>query len=363
MFMAQILSAFLSLIMFFFPTLNVSKIEVDKSVWKTDYDYVYVHGLSGWGSYDFQNNFLPYWGMFGGDMIKNLNSLGYKCRSASVDPDGSAWDRACELYAQLSGTRVDYGKAHSEKYGHERYGRDFSKNPLLKSWSAEDKINLLGHSFGGVTVRLLAELMANGSEEERSVTGENDISELFTGGKADWIYSITTLAAPTSGTTAYGFGDPEKLDDHDCAAYDMYIDNAMAINDRISTQDCTYYFAVPCSATVKNADGTYSFDETVNIEFPVRSTGERMMNLTGTTPGGYVVDESWLENDGMVNTISAGAPIGAPYVPLDRGNIKPGIWNVRETYRGDHMAFCGDLFTPNNIRPFFADWMNMINEI
>ena len=353
----------MTMIMFFFPTLNVSGINVDRTKWKTDYDYVYVHGLSGWGSYDFQNNFLPYWGMFGGDMIKNLNALGFKCHSASVDPDGSAWDRACELYAQLTGTRVDYGKAHSEKSGHDRYGKDFSKNPLLESWSAENKINLLGHSFGGVTVRLLAELMANGSEEEIAATGKDDISQLFTGGKADWIYSITTLAAPTNGTTAYGFGDPELLPDHDTAAYDMYIDNALAINERISTDENTYYFAVPCSATVKDENGNWTFDESVNVEFPVRSTGERMMSLTGTTPKGFVVDETWLESDGMVNTISAGAPFNAPSAPLDRNNIRPGIWNVAEVYRGDHMAFCGDLFTPNNIRPFFADWMDMINSI
>ncbi len=361
--MTRITSFILTLIMFLFPTLNVSKISVDKTEWKTDYEYVYCHGLSGWGSYDFRNNIMPYWGMFGGDMIKNLNALGFKCNAASVASDGSAWDRACELYAQLTGTKTDYGKAHSEKYGHDRYGKDFSKKPLIESWSSEDKINLLGHSFGGVTVRLLAELMANGSEAERAVTGADDISELFTGGKADWIYSVTTLAAPTNGTTAYGFGDPELLEDHDTAAYDMYIDNALALNERISTQSCTYYFAVPCSATVQNEDGAWSFDENINVEFPVRSTGSRMMNLTGVTPKGFVVDESWLESDGMVNTISAGAPFNAPSTPLDRENIQPGIWNVAETYRGDHMAFCGDLFRPNNIRPFFADWMDMINSI
>lgn len=361
--MTQIVSFMLGIIMFLFPTVNVSKITVDKTKWNTDYDYVYCHGLSGWGSYDIQNNIMPYWGMFGGDMIKNLNALGYKCHAASVAPSGSAWDRACELYAQIAGTRVDYGKAHSEKFGHERFGKDFSKKPLIDSWSSEDKINLLGHSFGGVTVRLMAELMANGSEEEMAATDKGDISPLFTGGKADWIYSITTLAAPTNGTTAYGFGDPEKLADHDTAAYDMHIDVALAINERISTQDCTYYFAIPCSATKQNPDGSWSFDEDINVEFPVRSTGERMMNLTGTTPKGFVVDESWLESDGMVNTISAGAPFNAPSAPLDRENIEPGIWYVRETYRGDHMAFCGDLFKPHNIRPFFADWMNMINEI
>ena len=361
--MTRITSFFLTVIMFLFPTLNVSKINVDRTEWKTDYEYVYVHGLSGWGSYDFQNNIFPYWGMFGGDMIKNLNARGYKCSAASVAPSGSAWDRACELYAQLTGTRTDYGKAHSERCGHDRYGKDFSKKPLIESWSAEDKINLLGHSFGGVTVRLLAELMANGDPAELAATDPADISEFFTGGKADWIYSVTTLAAPTNGTTAYGFTDPELLEDHDCAAYDMYIDKALEINERISTQSCTYYFAVPCSATVQNDDGTWSFDESVNIEFPVRSTGERMMNLTGTTPGGYVVDESWLETDGMVNTISAGAPFNAPSKALDKDNIGPGVWNVTEPFRGDHMVFCGDLLRPYNIRPFFAEWMNMINSI
>ncbi len=361
--MTRIISFFLTVIMFLFPTLNVSKISADKSAWKTDYDYVYCHGLSGWGSYDLSNIVLPYWGMFGGDMIKNLNARGYKCHAASVDPDGSAWDRACELYAQIAGTRVDYGKAHSEKFGHDRYGKDFSKKPLVKSWSSEDKINLLGHSFGGATVRLMASLMANGDRNELAATDRNEISGLFTGGKGDWIYSITTLAAPTNGTTAYGFDDPEALKDHDTAAYDMHIDCALALNERITTQPYTYYFAVPCCATIRNADGTRSFDPNVNVEIPVRATGERMMALTGTTPGGFVVDEAWLDHDGMVNTVSAGAPFNAPAKPLDKENIRPGIWNVAEVYRGDHMAFCGDLLHPNNIRPFFAEWMNMINGI
>ncbi len=143
----------------------------------------------------------------------------------------------------------------------------------------------------------------------------------------------------------------------------MHIDCALALNERIPTDAHTYYFAVPCSATVQGADGSWAFDPTINVEFPVKSTGGRMMNLTGTTPGGYVVDESWMENDGMVNTISAGAPFNAPSRPLDRSHVLPGVWNVAPVYRGDHMAFCGNLFRPHNIRPFFADWMNMINEI
>ena len=151
--------------------------------WNTNYTYVFVHGLSGWGSYDSTNKFLKYWGMFGGDLLKYLNKQGFDCYAASVDPQGSAWDRACELYAQLTGNIVDYGKEHSERCGHERFGTDYTGNALISSWSAQDKINLIGHSFGGATVRMLADLMADGSEAERNATDENDLSDLFKGNK------------------------------------------------------------------------------------------------------------------------------------------------------------------------------------
>ena len=103
--------------------------------------------------------------MFGGDAIKYFNKQGFNCYAASVAPHYSAWDRACELYAQLTGTKVDYGEAHSKAMGHERYGEDFTGRALIPSFSATDKINLVGHSFGGATIRLFAEIMANGSED------------------------------------------------------------------------------------------------------------------------------------------------------------------------------------------------------
>lgn len=46
---------------------------------------------------------------------------GYEVYTATVGPIVSNWDRACELYAYIKGGRVDYGKIHSEKYGHSRY--------------------------------------------------------------------------------------------------------------------------------------------------------------------------------------------------------------------------------------------------
>ena len=73
--------------------------------------YIFVHGLSGWGSYDAAYRRMPCWGMRGGDLIVFLRGKGFDCYAASVAPTGSARDRACELYAQLAGTRVDYGAA------------------------------------------------------------------------------------------------------------------------------------------------------------------------------------------------------------------------------------------------------------
>ena len=253
--------------MFCFPALNIPHVKVDDTKFNTEYANVFVHGLAGWGSYTWYNDFLPYWGMFGGDLMQYLNARGFECYSASVDPTGSAWDRACELYAQLTGTVTDYGEEHSKRCHHDRYGEDYSSDPLIDEWSAEDKINLLGHSFGGVTVRLLAELMANGSEAEREASG-SDVSDLFTGGKADWIYSVTALAAPHNGTTAYLVRDAIIKDVNataeeravvamltvataphldralsDSAEYDMDIDHALAINENISTLKNIYYFS------------------------------------------------------------------------------------------------------------------------
>ena len=39
--------------------------------------YVFVHGLSGWGSYDETYKRMPYWGMRGGDLISYLNEQGF----------------------------------------------------------------------------------------------------------------------------------------------------------------------------------------------------------------------------------------------------------------------------------------------
>lgn len=105
--------------------------------------YVFIHGTAGWGSYDKRYERMPYWGMRGGDLIAYLNEKGFESYAASVSPFGSAWDRACELYAQIFGKKVDYGRSHSKEYGHERFGRDYSECPLIRDLTDDTKLVLI----------------------------------------------------------------------------------------------------------------------------------------------------------------------------------------------------------------------------
>ena len=85
--------------------------------------------------------------------------------------------------------------------------------------------------------------------------------------------------------------------------------------------------------------------------------------LHSHTAGGMTVDETWRENDGLVNTISARAPSGASWKPLDKSSIRPGLWNVFPTVDGDHMWPQGGLLHRHDIRGFYLDLLTMIRDI
>ena len=59
--------------------------EYDSSQWKTNYSYVFINGLMGWGQYDAQYKAMPYWGVFGGEMMKKLNVKQNTITSANSD--------------------------------------------------------------------------------------------------------------------------------------------------------------------------------------------------------------------------------------------------------------------------------------
>lgn len=162
---------------------------------------VLIHGLGGWGEDAPTNAYSHYWGGDATDLPAALRAEGCAVIAPSVGPISSTWDRACELYAKLTGTRVDYGAAHAAAHNHARFGRDYTDaGPMLPGWGETATAALVGHSFGGETARLLAWLLANGDEAERS-TEQADRSPLFDGGHTHWVYSVTTLCSPQNGSS------------------------------------------------------------------------------------------------------------------------------------------------------------------
>ncbi|MBE6820820.1 MAG: helix-turn-helix domain-containing protein [Ruminococcaceae bacterium] len=387
---------------------------------KLSYPYVLVHGLGGWGEGNSINDMAQYWGGGSSDLKKVLEAEGYEVYTPGVGPVSSAWDRACELYAQLAGTRVDYGEAHSKEHNHNRYGRTYTE-PLIANWGMKMnggqtvKINLVGHSFGGATVRLLTSLLEYGSEAEMQAGGE-DTSPLFTGGKGNYVHSVTALCAPHNGssltevlntvgstlgvtnttdmlmTLCFGvagiaapvegiydfrldhFGidkiDPKSAiaavtaSGNDHAAYDLSPDGAAELNKEIKTVEGVYYFSYAYSTTQQG--------KILGRQVPLTSTlpilspfALAMGQYKGTTAGGIEIDESWQENDGLVNVVSARYPAGEEYMSLPESpeDISRGIWNVAPKRTGDHGTVIGLNAKAGKTKEFYIELFTMIDSL
>jgi len=359
------------------------------------YPIVFVHGLAGWGESAGLHWITPGWGQFAGSIPKYLAGYGYECYAASVGPVSSVWDRACELYAQLTGTRVDYGAAHAAKFGHERYGETYRK-ALVPGWNDSDRrIHLLGHSMGGATARLLAQLLARGDADERAATPEGDLSPLFGGALGGRVASITTLGAPHNGSTALEPGGgsdtlytgltvlgyasniswifsrlyPFRLghfgmspkgfwrapwnvfkvkrafdENPDGAQVDLTVDGAAAVNEGIQCLPDIYYFSYYACKTLDDGNGNQVPKDGMWFLFRKPSSAMGLRREPYTTPGGTRIDDAWMRSDGLVNVISALYPFGEPHQDYDPADLRPGVWQVMpviEEY--DHMDFAGGL--------------------
>lgn len=190
-----------------------------------DYPIVFLHGFAGWGRNELAG--LKYWGGII-DLEQELKSAGYEAYTAVVGPFSSNWDRACEFYAYIKGGRVDYGAAHSEKYGHERFGKTFPG--LYSQWGENEdsvnKIHIVAHSMGAPTARLLVQLLEEGYNEEiTAILGDNPtqeeidtaiasnaLSPLFTGNCNDWVASVSSFAGANDGTTLADFANSASGD-------------------------------------------------------------------------------------------------------------------------------------------------------
>ena len=405
---------------------------------RSDDPVVFVHGLFGWGQRDKIFRIMPYWGMTTGSLPDYLATQGYETYAASVGPLSSAWDRACELYAQLVGARTDYGVKHAQDFGHERYGIDYEA-PLFDGWGTERAVNLVGHSFGGATTRLFLEILTNGCPEEVAAAKAAGVepSPFFLGGKGGWVHSLTAIAAPHNGTTfiesnsdftkfaadlttaaakalglsslkgVYDFqldqfgirkDDNETfsqaldrvlrsdfLSHNDNAFLDLTIDKSLEINKGIEIQPNVYYFSYAGDQT--------STDPLTGNHYPtvsaIPSNGMCALMMPGSvnmgkyydkyTAGGIYIDQSWLPNDGLVNTVSALYPTTTDkntteclkrdgtqgWVNYDGySNIafQPGIWYVMPVTRADHMQFVGGIANKSIIETHLF-YRNLMDDI
>ncbi len=395
--------------------------DIDKSGFVSDYPYVFVHGMGGWAPTNSFYKMSPYWG--GGlglsdtDLISILNEQGVEAYAPAVGPLNSAWDRACELYAQLVGGTVDYGEAHSKAHNHDRYG--FTYEPVMgEKWNLKDKINLVGHSFGGATVRLFTSLLAYGNEAEIEATGD-DTSDLFKGGHDGAVHSCITLSAPHNGTQVANilydvewpfyliclvynligatigndfmvfslqmghFGltpkqgenrakfDINKAQNYfsaqDNCYYDMTLRGAKELNSTIKLAENTYYYSYSSAVTKEGLGKKQQIINTVTPIFYISSA--MMMAAEGKTYDGVKMEGDWARHDGIVPLASAKYPLCDEATVLSYEEsiaggktIEKGRWYYMETLEGtDHFDFCGTRDYPTSFEDFYFSMIETAN--
>ena len=340
---------------------------------------ILVHGFNGFTD-DINPNVLShYWGGDKLNIRQDLEQNGYNAYEASISAFGSNYDRAVELYYYIKGGTVDYGAAHAERYGHERYGKTYEG--VYKDWQPGQKVHLVGHSMGGQTVRQLEELLRNGSQEEIEYqkTHGGDISPLLQGGHDNMVSSITTLGTPHNDTHAadelgnealvrqvvfdlgkrlgnknsrVDFGlsqwglkqqpgesyisyllrvkNSKLWQSKDNGFYDLTRDGATDLNRKTSLNPNIVYKTYTAEATHPTLIGKQKAD--YNMFLPFTVTGNVI---------GKATEKEWRENDGLVSVISSQHPFNQAYTEATDTNQK-GIWQVTPTkHDWDHVDFVG----------------------
>ncbi len=378
---------------------------------RNKYPVIFIHGMFGWGLEEGINNILPYWGATTGDLMEYLNSKNVEAYDVSVGPVSSAWDNACEVYAKLTGTQVDYGEAHSKEHNHSRFGRTYAK-PLIDKWDKNNKIHIVGHSHGGQVARLLAHLLTYGDQNEKDISNKNNISPLFIGGKEAFVESVTTICTPNNGTSAYdvvravniltlmenvvclyagilGRGplNGTLVDFHleqfgitaipgeeqnarlfssirnfrhskDTVTYDLSHEGSHQLNNYIKISPNINYFCYTADAT----SGEYNLP--ANAEFFFLAITSFLMRLSGVPnyDCGIEYDDSWLSNDGLVNTESGKNPYNEPAKEYD-GIAEAGVWNIMPTIIGDHGTPIGLFADKNKTHAFYDEFTDILIEL
>lgn len=375
-----------------------------------NYPFILVHGFLCWGNEDRLNDVVPLFGMWNGSAKVTLTDAGYVADTPSVGMFSGMWDRACELYAKIKGGRVDYGKVHSERNGHDRFGKTYPG--IVPNWGELDeagkiqKINLIGHSFGSPTVNTLIHLLAEGSEAEREGTAPEDLSPLFVGGKQKWVHSCVNLAGTNNGVTLpeqikpalkpvewavfslsmlvsgtpiaklYGFHldrfglssqtkhigwDPVRVQHlidlkEDNIVWELSREGSQTLTKDYKTYDNIYYFSYYGVRTEKNAKGGQS--GTKDMWLPLRPFAWMTGNLKKEEIG-----KDWLASDALVNIPASHHPFNQPWQDFDENDIKAGIWNVMPQEYKDHTSYMGVLETKEDYANFFLEIADRVTDL
>ena len=369
-------------IFFFFILLTLSNAQ-------NNFPIVLIHGFMGWGPDEMGD--YNYWGGKD-DLVSLLEEQGHVVFELSVGPVSSNWERAIEVYYQLKGGQIDYGKRHANRYNIIQKPKDKYYEALYSEWSNKNPIHIIAHSMGGQTARMLNYLLT----QEFYQDDGNEVREssiLLGQSQEGLIKSITTIATPHDGTTLtsitikiipfiqyfigvaglvgtdfynfdleqWGFKRKKsetwfqyvnRMREHSAwktkniSSWDLSLDGAKELNGFLLASPDIYYFSFVTTTTV--LDKHTGLHTTISdTPLLIRSRAKLMGSRSGYWPDGSPTDSSWYENDGVVNTVSMYGPSTGingsdPIVEYDKNELlMPGQWHWIKINNMDHWSMIG----------------------
>ena len=360
-------------------------------VGQNQYPIVLIHGFMGWGPDEMGG--YNYWGGKE-DYAQMLRGEGHTVFTVSIGPVSSNWERAVEVYTQLKGGQVDYGKAHAKKYNIIQQPKGKTYEGLYPEWDENHPVHLVGHSMGGQTARMLLYLLTHEIHEDEK-SGLSEKSNLLGGVHLNWIRSITSAVSPHDGTTLadvvtktipfvqyfvglagvvemrfydfdleqWGFSRGEnetwtgylkRMRTHDAwttknmCSWDLSLDGAKELNGFLQADPDVYYFSISSSTTEKSIDSPNHIP-IEGTSILTRTRSKMLGSRVGYWSDGTATDSTWFENDGIVNTRSmfgptTGANGADPIADYDENDLLiPGQWYSIGPFQMDHWNIIGHL--------------------
>ncbi|MGH7843448.1 MAG: lipase [Candidatus Binataceae bacterium] len=335
---------------------------------------VFVPGIFGWGPGELGD--FSYWG----GALQQFDRTRFTTHWAKCGPISSFHDRACEVFAQIRGTQVNYGSAHSTAEGHEQTSRDYTGHGFITEpdWSADNPVILIGHSAGAQTCLQLQQLLAEdfwgaGSNENwveavicvAGVLNGSTLTYMFCDDKTgrlkrapgflirsalDAIQAIRIAARPvhdfggdydlyldqwigkTNATSeevlAFFENSPRFTNGADNLAFDLSLQGCLAANQTFQTQKETYYFSLVTRATheagflgLPFGPKTQQPDKSMNLLLKGAAQFQALKPEFAEPPipawgTGDLAIGKWRENDGAVSSISQRFPFTAGAQPV-----------------------------------------------